>query len=480
MTIGGAESCHGSAPNATVDRSCLPEGPTSRNFPRFSADRASEANLNHVRAHLGRGIGPWHAPLALVGLWSTFWIASWVYDLWVIWVRPDQANMSLQHPVLLTIQISLTPASACLVALRPAWSAALAWGAMTLAPVTGLYTIAIFGLPLVTVVLIVWSRGRWLSAHVGITAAWLIIGTIRDTSGLFFWTTALLQLVAVAIGLLLRKVRAARDRDTAAKELAEQTLRDEIDRRERLLHQLATELHDAVASELTMISLDTSTVAASDDPAALRAVVASAGEGARAAQAELRALLGVLRQSGLSTDDPTPDADPPVVGRSLPHEIGRLAEVLRNHGFVVDEQVSLQAVPSGTALASVHITAQRILQEAVANVIRHAPPGTDCRMEVHQDADALRVVVSSLGNPENVAHPSTAPDAGTGLRSLAERVELLSGQLSAGPRDGRWEVVATLPVGLPTEPARRLSGTPGVEPQRNNSVSTRRRSTNPS
>ncbi|MFT4216733.1 MAG: histidine kinase [Micropruina sp.] len=347
----------------------------------------------------------------------------------------------------MTCQLVLSTASLSLAAIRPAWSTVLVWMVMTLAPATHLNIVAAFGLPLVTLTLIVWGRRWWLTTHLAVTVAWLAIGTIRDTSGLFLWTTTLLQLVAVAVGILLRRARAARARDAAAREAAEQALREEVRRREQLQRQLATELHDAVASELTLISLESSHVATVNDPEALRATVASVGASARIAQGELRVLLGLLSPSAdgthgvVSTHDwrSTPAAD-------LATETGRLTTMLRRHGFVVNERVDLPATPDATIPSLTQVTAQRILQEAVANVIRHAPAHAVCDVMAQSDATTLQIVVSNdIGA---VGTRPAQPDAmsGIGLASLAERVTLISGKLAVGPRGTRWEVTATLPL----------------------------------
>lgn len=89
------------------------------------------------------------------------------------------------------------------------------------------------------------------------------------------------------------------------------------------------------------------------------------------------------------------------------------------------------------------MSAYRIIQEAVSNAARHAP-GTPVSVAVHRDGDGVRLTVD---NPAG-ATPATAGEPGHGLRGMRERVAMLDGELSAGPRDdGGFTVRASLPIG---------------------------------
>jgi signal transduction histidine kinase len=86
------------------------------------------------------------------------------------------------------------------------------------------------------------------------------------------------------------------------------------------------------------------------------------------------------------------------------------------------------------------VSAFRIIQEAVANVVRHA--GTDhCRVLIDHRGAELRIEVTDDGRGGAVAL------AGYGIAGMRERAVLLGGQLTAGPRPGRgFRVTARLPV----------------------------------
>jgi signal transduction histidine kinase len=89
----------------------------------------------------------------------------------------------------------------------------------------------------------------------------------------------------------------------------------------------------------------------------------------------------------------------------------------------------------------ISLSAYRIVQEAVTNVVRHADT-QDCRVTVDCRADELSIEVVDAGR----GHGSTT-DSGYGLLGMRERVSLLDGEFSAAPRpEGGFRVAARLPV----------------------------------
>ncbi|MFT3862231.1 sensor histidine kinase [Micropruina sp.] len=94
----------------------------------------------------------------------------------------------------------------------------------------------------------------------------------------------------------------------------------------------------------------------------------------------------------------------------------------------------------------VRLTVQRILQEAVANVIRHASAGAECRLALRQDEANIEVTVSNRVRAADAAPSRSVTSGGMGLASLAERVSLLSGTLTTGVEHDDWVVRANLPL----------------------------------
>jgi len=208
--------------------------------------------------------------------------------------------------------------------------------------------------------------------------------------------------------------------------------------------RIARELHDVVAHNLTvMIALsDGAGYALRDDPDEAERALETAASTGRLALAEMRRLLGVLRED---SDGRTPERDPQP---GVP-EIDRLVEQVRAAGLPVSYRVSPDArdLPEGLQL-----TLFRIVQEALTNTLKHAGPSATAEVEVLAAGADVTVSVADTG-PRLSAHPSV--NGGSGLRGMRERASVYSGVVEAGPRpEGGWQVAARLPLlGAEHEPA---------------------------
>ncbi len=113
--------------------------------------------------------------------------------------------------------------------------------------------------------------------------------------------------------------------------------------------------------------------------------------------------------------------------------------------MTADVDPAATSVPTATGL-----TAYRIVQEGLTNVVKHAP-GARAHVRVCVQDSALDVTVTdepSAGHRDAAAAAGTGPPAGVGLVGLRERVELLGGTLEATPVDGGgFRLAARLPLG---------------------------------
>jgi signal transduction histidine kinase len=158
-------------------------------------------------------------------------------------------------------------------------------------------------------------------------------------------------------------------------------------------------------------------------------------EAGRQALSELRHLLDVLR----------PEAEVDGLGpqpglADVPRLIGQFERAGLN--------VSLTMNGARTDLpVRVDLSAYRIVQEALTNVLKHA--GTTARAEVRLSTDDRGVAIEVLDD----GHGDTIlPGSGQGIVGMRERAQLLGGSLEAGRRPGGgFQVVARLPIGK--EPA---------------------------
>ena len=148
----------------------------------------------------------------------------------------------------------------------------------------------------------------------------------------------------------------------------------------------------------------------------------------------MRRLVSVLREhpgeEGIDGLAPAPGLG------DLPRLVAGMADV----GLVVDVHTDgdLAAVPPGLSL-----TAERVLQEALTNVVRHAGPA-QVRVEVRARDGELALSVHN--DPGSGSTLPPAPTGGHGLQGMRERVQLYGGTLEAGPTAaGGWRVAARLP-----------------------------------
>jgi signal transduction histidine kinase len=233
---------------------------------------------------------------------------------------------------------------------------------------------------------------------------------------------ALGWLTAVAAGLGLRLRDAQR-----------RAVLDEVRRDERL--GLARELHDLAAHHLTGLVLQAQAArivarkdTAAPDNAALDDSLADIEHAGADALNAMRRVVGVLRD----TTAPAPMLPGPP----------SLAETVHNFAARPGAPVVRASLDETELPPAVAGTVHRIVQEALTNVVRHAPQARRVTVEVRVAGDRVSIEVTDDG-------PAPAPaGGGYGLIGMAERVSALGGEITAGPRPGGgWQVLATVRVG---------------------------------
>jgi signal transduction histidine kinase len=228
---------------------------------------------------------------------------------------------------------------------------------------------------------------------------------------------------------------ARRGRRAAAAEARAGQLEREQDERGRAAaaierSRIARELHDVIAHSVSVMTVQAGAARMQlpDHPERAMSPLLAVEETGRQALAEMRRLLGVLR-------DESGPALPPQPGLT---DLPTLAEAVRQSGVEVDITVE---GPQRPLPAGLDLTAYRIIQEALTNTLKHAGPAR-AHVVVHYDADTLRLDITDNGQSRR-----SADGTGHGLPGMRERVGLYGGQLHAGPgREGGFAVSARLPV----------------------------------
>lgn len=281
---------------------------------------------------------------------------------------------------------------------------------------------------------------RWL--FTGLTWA-LYLGWLVAASAVhgarwpeLFWPVLLMFFVAATIGTGVRGFQMGRAADRRQlMELREENLRIREDERAAL----ARELHDVVAHELSVMSLQITSRSRSDDPDELHRVLDNVKRSAHSALYELRLLVGLLREGGDGgADIGHLNEDTSVVGvvEQLRRQLGEL-------GFVATCRVpgEIDRLP-----ATLTRTLIRILQEASTNIVKYAPRASAWEATVRLGPDEVVLTVISQLGPRTPSSDLRRGPTGWGLRGIAERVDLLGGDFSAGPSGGQWVVRATIPL----------------------------------
>ncbi|WP_086831170.1 sensor histidine kinase [Streptomyces sp. NRRL B-24572] len=252
------------------------------------------------------------------------------------------------------------------------------------------------------------------------------IGTSSDSVPLLFVAALVLLTVTVF------QVRRQATREVTAQQTV--TLQ-EISKRTVLEERttIARELHDVVAHHMSVVAIqaEAAPYRVENPPPELEQAFLTIRENAVAALTELRRILGVVR----AEDYEAPDAPQPTLG-----DLDTLVDNVREAGLDVEKTVTgaVRELPQG-----VELSAYRIVQEALSNVLRHAP-GAAAKVEVSYVLGGLGLRIAN-GPARGLVQPS--PGAGHGITGMRERVTMLGGQMTAGAtEDGGYEVAAFVPV----------------------------------
>lgn len=284
-------------------------------------------------------------------------------------------------------------------------------------------------------------RMRWQvsAAAAAVTVAWLLIavGPALSLGHLSIGDVGVLVAVIAWAWTWGRLVQTRRRYIGSLHERAEQLEREKAAEAtmaataERT--RIAREIHDVVSHSLSVMVVMSDGAATTIDaePAGSKTAMLAVRDTGRTALADMRRMLGVLR-------DGEPGSRAPQPGIA---QLDRLIEDSAAAGLPVTFSVEGQP---GPVTASVDLTVYRVVQEALTNVRRHAGPSvTEVRVIVRHEKDMIRVSVSDdgAGPAENAA-----AQGGHGLIGMRERVAAHQGVLRTGARpDGGFEVNATVP-----------------------------------
>ncbi|MFE9536376.1 sensor histidine kinase [Streptomyces sp. NPDC006691] len=294
----------------------------------------------------------------------------------------------------------------------------------TFGPMLALYTVASLCRPRTAVVCGFVMAGAWVYA--GVASPRAEMASVVAEALVF-------PLVLVRFGVLARR----------STELARQLRREQAERARREVTaergRIARELHDVVAHHMSVISVQAGLAGFvfSSDPATARAALSTISGTSAEALEELRRMLRVLREA----EDTAPAAPMPGLAR-----VAELVERVRGGGV----DVTLRTLGAARPLApGVELCAYRVVQEALTNVLKHAPHS---RAEVRLRYEPHQLTVSVVNGRDGPGRQGGIQDrvrtgGGHGLIGMRERAKLYGGSISIGPRsEGGFAVTLTLPT----------------------------------
>jgi signal transduction histidine kinase len=280
---------------------------------------------------------------------------------------------------------------------------------------------------------------RWgvAAALVGLTGAGM--AAVRYSNGADDFKYAFLMLAVLVAGVYLLGLH-MRTRRAYLRSVEERAERLERERDNEVKvamaaerARIARELHDVVAHNVSVIVVqaDGASYAMDIDVGRARQALETISSTGRLALAEMRRLLGVLRED----DDAGAFAPQPGVG-----EIDDLVEQVRASGLSVTYEVD--GTPAAMSEGR-QLTVFRIVQEALTNTLKHGGPRVNVSVRLRYAADVLEIQVADDGR----GAAAFDDGRGHGLAGMRERVAVYGGDVRAAPRPGGgFEVVAQIPV----------------------------------
>ncbi|MFT2019280.1 sensor histidine kinase [Streptomyces sp. 796.1] len=360
---------------------------------------------------------------------------------------------ALLHPVALFAAVQEVPRHAAATRITLLLAAtALPWWLLRRSPVPALLLILTGTVAASTASELTWPAVYWLILVGDVALGYLAAHRPGQTSLLMAALTLYAQVTAASVGMLasddtlnalalcaLAVViawtigRTLRERREHAAALRDQAAARAVTA-ERL--RIARELHDMIAHSIGVIAIQAGVGSRVIDtqPAEARKALSVIEATSRETLAGLRRTLVALRRGESDTEGAVGPREP-APGLA---DLGRLAATTADAGVRVEVRWAGERTPLPP---DIDLAGYRIVQEALTNVIRHARTDT-CRVTVAYREAAVAVEITDAGRGGTVE-----PGAGLGIIGMRERVGLLGGLFSAGPRPGGgFAVTAELPV----------------------------------
>jgi signal transduction histidine kinase len=204
---------------------------------------------------------------------------------------------------------------------------------------------------------------------------------------------------------------------------------------------IARDVHDVLSHTLTilMVHVNSARLTVRDDPEGTAVLLDEVAGYGREALVEIRKTVGLL--SG-------PNGSERAVGGPIEaaDAIENLVASYRGAGAEIDLRLEVDMADMGLlaqAPPALWKSGYRIVQESLANAVKHAPGSP---VDVHIGVHDTDVHVEVSNDVRSGVVMLELPSGGNGVPGMRERALALGGTFSAGLESSRWVVRANMPV----------------------------------
>ena len=271
---------------------------------------------------------------------------------------------------------------------------------------------------------------------IDVVLLWTLVGVITFDVPLF---AVVSEIAVLGFPFLVGRETHFRERrmvelETRALQAEHQREQEAADAVLRERTRIARELHDVVAHEITVMTIQSAAArrVLSSDPNQADVAIKTVEEAGHRALTEIRRMLGMLRTSDARATNPQPGLS----------ELNRLVAQMNDAGVPTTLAMSGETRPLPLG---VDLNAYRIIQESLTNTLKHGGPDVHAEVRIEFNDDTLEIEV--LDNGRGAAALRAVASAQQGLIGMHERAALLDGVLHTGPRPGGgYRVNARIPI----------------------------------
>ncbi|HXH36196.1 MAG TPA: histidine kinase [Plantibacter sp.] len=197
--------------------------------------------------------------------------------------------------------------------------------------------------------------------------------------------------------------------------------------------RISDELHNIIAHELTVITLQTRALPLTQNEMERDAMIGAIGRSSEQALTDVRRMMKIVQ-------DGDPSQSNEGVVASFPEALESSVRHLQDLGI----EVELNGTVHVSVSQSIETTLVHLVSECTTNVLKHARSSKTVVIDVSEDAGRLNLAFRSE-LVESVPNAARGPHEGYGLRRMADRIGLLGGVLDISKQDGWWTIVVSMP-----------------------------------